>query len=118
MINRKMAVPPYQTAHVNATAITITTAKLRLTYNDVSASTVAAEVGQRTDTCGCTSTACTQSSTTWQVQPKTQGGDGARTPSCPNGLVNQTLDSCFCACMADEDCTAITFAPANEDLGT
>eukprot|EP00729_Bicosta_minor_P006826 gene6826-3692_t len=123
VINRKMAVPDFQTAHLNATAITITTSKLRLTYNlnqpPAGSRTISAELGRRqsVDACGCTGAACTQGNTTWEVHPKTQGGDGTRTPSCPNGLLNQTLESCFCACMADQDCTAITFAPANEDLG-
>ena len=54
--------------------------------------------------------------TAWPVHNQTQGGDGTRTPSCPNGLTNLTLAECFCACQADPDCTAVTYAPPHASL--
>eukprot|EP01051_Picozoa_sp_SAG22_P001507 SAG22_NODE_60_length_23423_cov_8.445250_11_plen_1063_part_00 len=140
-------VPRFTVTHPNSTAVVITTAKLRLTYSSAggtppgdhdgktaaaaaaSAAGVhpsaqpeledAAQLEAAGPTCGCSGTVCTSASQnmSWQVHSRTQGGDGRRTPGCPNGLTNQTLDSCFCACAADPDCSALTYAPAGQDLG-
>ena len=121
VVNRRFpgGVPRFTVAHPNASAVTITTAKLRLTYSSPQQPELD-DSSNAAATCGCRGTECISAAAqniTWQVHPHMQGGDGHRTSGCPDGLTNQTLDSCFCACMSDPDCEAITFAPAGQDLG-
>ena len=118
VINRRVEpVPAFAVAKVNATAITITTKRLRLTYNAPAHLLLPPAAHP---VCNCTGAECTTWASgkpvVWPVHSKTQGGDGTRTPSCPNGLTNKTLTECFCACQSDSDCTAITYAPPGEDL--
>ena len=108
----------FNVTHPNASAVTITTAKLRLSYS-LPPPPPPPPTSARASGCGCAGgKECTDPSLniSWQVHSAHQGADGKRTPGCPNGLVNQTLDSCFCACTADPDCEGITYAPAGRDL--
>lgn len=127
VVNRRFpgGVPKFSVSHPNASAVVITTAKLQLTYSlpasraPPTAHSAHAGVDVAQDgVCGCNETDCASAdhSISWQIHHHTQGADGHRTPGCPNGLTNQTLGSCFCACTADPDCEAITYAPAGEDL--
>ena len=118
VVNRRFPVPKFSVARPNASAVTITTATLRLTYSSPTPTPPTATFGAAAGGCGCTDTACTDTAQniSWQVLDGTQGADGKRTPSCPNGLTNQTLVSCFCACMADADCEGLTYAPPGKDL--
>ena len=105
VVNRRTAVPEFTASRPNATALVITTKALRLTYN--APAPPSALDRSRDGQCGCTATECKTSewsNTSWAVHNGTQGGDGKRTRSCPNGLLNQTLSECFCACMKDMDC--------------
>eukprot|EP00037_Helgoeca_nana_P027024 m.307306 g.307306 ORF g.307306 m.307306 type:complete len:694 (+) comp27380_c0_seq1:102-2183(+) len=137
VINRRLPVPAFSVTHPNATTTVITTAQLRLTYTAPGPLHLSEARPTRkhpgsdprsdttTDTCGCSATKTTTTCVSdggprdavWTVHADTQGGDGHRTPSHPDGLANQTLSSCFCACMADPDCTAFTYAPPGQDLG-
>ena len=121
VVNRRFpAVPSFTVTHPNASAVTISTKALRLTY----AAHVEgpAMMPAPSDSCGCsvaTAGTCTDAAhnITWALRNHSQGGDGTRTPGCPNGLSGQTLDSCFCACVQDPDCEGITYAPPHADLG-
>ena len=121
VINRRFDVPKFTVSHPNATAVSITTSKLQLTYTTADAAAPGALDDSPSDeNCGCSAVTgkCTSTSTnvSWPLLNNTQGADGTRTPGCPDGLVNQTLDSCFCACMEDVDCEGITYAPPGKDL--
>ena len=115
VINRRLAVPKFTVAHPNASALTITTAALRLTYHHSPAPPVEAAL---MDSCSCGAMTCSSSghNISWALHNNSQGADGKRTPGCPNGLTNQTLDSCFCACVADPDCEGLTYAPPGQSL--
>jgi alpha-glucosidase (family GH31 glycosyl hydrolase) len=122
VINRRLALAvPFAVAHPNATAVTITTAKLRLTYSLPPPPLPPPKTPVPAVASGCSCVdekECADPSLniSWQIRPNHQGADGKRTPGCPNGLVNQTLESCFCACTADPDCEGLTYAPAGKDL--
>ena len=112
VINRRLQVPPFTVTHSNASSVTITTSKLRLTYNEMTqgiASNLptAAKIGS----CGCSTATCqNDNKVIWKIHENTDVVGSSRTPSHPDGLTNQSLSQCFCACMADKDCEAIEYA--------
>eukprot|EP00931_Biecheleriopsis_adriatica_P024808 TRINITY_DN15366_c0_g1_i1.p1 TRINITY_DN15366_c0_g1~~TRINITY_DN15366_c0_g1_i1.p1 ORF type:complete len:993 (+),score=106.84 TRINITY_DN15366_c0_g1_i1:30-3008(+) len=114
-INRRMPTPHFSVSYPNASSVMISTEKLTVTYN------AAAGASMNTRNCSCNSSECRNvdeegSLTKYELHNDTDAVGSERTPACPDGLTNQTLTSCFCACMADVDCESFVYAPPGADL--
>ena len=116
VINRKTRVPAFNVTHPNSTAITITTTKLRLTYEELAFK----PSNYNQATCGCNETTCAADykppayhvgKNVWRVHNNTDVVGSHRSATHPDGLTNVSLSACFCACMLDADCEAIEYAP-------
>ena len=92
VVNRRLPVPAFTVGRPNATALTITTADLALTYSD------GATPGGGKDTCASPAAG-------------TDVADPVRSPAYPNGTRATSVAACCALCNSDASCRAWVFSP-------